>query len=102
MQIRDINTHKALPGIEVGDIGPKLGYDTKDNGFLKISNVSVPKNALLQRYITIDADGKVRKVGNPKIGYSSMMLVRQYMVLMNPKAAAMPITIALRYSHFRK
>jgi len=29
--IRDLNTHQPLPGIEVGDIGPKLGFNTVDN-----------------------------------------------------------------------
>jgi acyl-CoA oxidase len=29
-----METHEALPGIKVGDIGPKLGYHTTDNGFL--------------------------------------------------------------------
>lgn len=24
--------HKPLPGIEVGDIGPKLGFNSVDNG----------------------------------------------------------------------
>ena len=30
--IRDLETHTPLPGIVVGDIGPKYGYNTKDNG----------------------------------------------------------------------
>ena len=34
--IRCMETHRALPGITVGDIGPKLGYSTKDNGFLRL------------------------------------------------------------------
>ena len=32
--IRDLETHKPLPGITVGDIGPKFGYSGVDNGFL--------------------------------------------------------------------
>ena len=32
--IRDLETHNPLPGIKVGDIGPKLGYHTTDNGYL--------------------------------------------------------------------
>lgn len=32
--IRDMETHRPLPGITVGDIGPKLGYHKKDNGYL--------------------------------------------------------------------
>ena len=37
--IRDMETHKAFPGVDVGDIGPKLGYSTKDNGYLAFNNV---------------------------------------------------------------
>jgi acyl-CoA oxidase len=32
--IRDPETHRPLPGVTVGDIGPKMGYGSKDNGFL--------------------------------------------------------------------
>ena len=37
LQIRDMATHQPLPGIEVGDIGPKYGYNTKDNGFIRFN-----------------------------------------------------------------
>jgi len=32
--IRDLETHKPLKGIQVGDIGTKFGYQTTDNGWL--------------------------------------------------------------------
>ena len=35
--VRDINTHQVLPGVEVGDIGSKLGYNSVDNGYLKFT-----------------------------------------------------------------
>ena len=41
--IRDANTHEHLPGIEVGDMGPKIGYNSKDNGFLSLKNVRIPR-----------------------------------------------------------
>jgi acyl-CoA oxidase len=28
-----METHRPLPGIEVGDIGPKFGFAAKDNGY---------------------------------------------------------------------
>ncbi len=33
--IRDMETHEVLSGVEVGDIGPKYGFGTKDNGYLR-------------------------------------------------------------------
>ena len=43
VNIRDIKTHKAIPGVQVGDIGPKYGMSTKDNGFLRFNNVRIPR-----------------------------------------------------------
>lgn len=50
--IRD-NNHKPLPGINCGDIGPKVGYITKDNGYLSFDNIRVPRNNLLNKLIDI-------------------------------------------------
>lgn len=50
--IRDSN-HNPLPGINCGDIGPKVGYITKDNGYLTFDNVRVPRNNLLNKLIDI-------------------------------------------------
>ena len=33
-----MESHKLLPGVITGDIGPKFGYDTKDNGFMRFTN----------------------------------------------------------------
>lgn len=33
--IRDTNTMEPLPGVEIGDVGPKMGMMSKDNGFMK-------------------------------------------------------------------
>lgn len=51
-RIRD-NDHKPMPGIECGDIGPKVGYITKDNGYLIFNNVRVPRTNLLSKLVDI-------------------------------------------------
>ena len=33
VQLRSMQTHEQLPGVEVGDIGPKLGQTNNDNGY---------------------------------------------------------------------
>lgn len=40
VKIRD-DDHRPIPGVELGDIGPKLGYSSKDNGFLAFNNYRV-------------------------------------------------------------
>ena len=41
--IRDLETHKPLPGVTIGDIGPKFGYNGVDNGFLRFEYVRLRK-----------------------------------------------------------
>lgn len=101
LRIRDQN-NKPLPGIESGDIGPHYGYITKDNGFLKISNVRIPRSQMLSKIVGLNRDGSLEVKGNPKIVYATMMLVRRAICSVWPKMYAQAITIAARYSLFRK
>ena len=43
-QSRDLETHKPLPGVTIGDIGPKFGYNGVDNGFLRFEYVKLRTN----------------------------------------------------------
>ena len=101
VQIRDPITHKLEAGVEVGDIGPKLGYKTKDNGYLKFSRHRTSKNALLGRYIQIDDEGKVSRSGNPKRMYTAMMRTRSVLLVMAYSSIFKAVTIATRYSLVR-
>jgi acyl-CoA oxidase len=33
VQLRDVDTFKHVKGIKTGDLGPKIGYNSKDNGW---------------------------------------------------------------------
>jgi len=74
--IRDEVTHEPLPGVEVGDIGPKYGYNTKDNGYLRFNNFRIPKFNMLAKYMKINDDGKIIRIGNEKVAYGTMMKIR--------------------------
>lgn len=52
VQLRDEH-HKLLPGFEAGDIGPKYGFHTKDNGYLIMKNIRIPRKNMLRRYVTL-------------------------------------------------
>jgi acyl-CoA oxidase len=58
MRIRDPNTHFVLPGIIIGDCGPKNGNNAIDNGYMMVKNVRIPKNNLLGKLGDIDKNGK--------------------------------------------
>jgi len=46
--------HKPLRGIEVGDIGPKIGFNTTDNGFLRLDHVRIPRTNMLMKFANVD------------------------------------------------
>ena len=79
VQIRDMKTLKDFDGVVAGDLGPKLGFRSIDNGYLQFENFEAPLDSLLSRYIQIDQEGNVTKnedKGANKIAYGAMMTLR--------------------------
>ncbi|XP_022068760.1 peroxisomal acyl-coenzyme A oxidase 1 isoform X2 [Acanthochromis polyacanthus] len=101
VQIRDINTHKPLPGIVVGDIGPKFGFHEVDNGFLKLENVRIPRENMLMKYSKVAPDGSYVKPPSTKLTYGTMVFIRSMIVGSSAVALAKACTIAIRYSAVR-
>ena len=69
VQIRDMETHEPLPGIEVGDIGTKLGYNSIDNGYLLFDSYKVPRSAMLCRFAEITKEGEFELKSDPRLLY---------------------------------
>jgi len=44
-----------LTGVTLGDIGPKFGFDSTDNGFLRFNHVRIPRENLLMKYAQVCA-----------------------------------------------
>jgi acyl-CoA oxidase len=36
-----------MPGVKSGDLGPKIGYKEKDNGWMTFNNVRIPRDQML-------------------------------------------------------
>lgn len=64
-----METHEPLPGIEVGDIGTKLGCNGIDNGYLFFDNIKVPRSAMLSRFVEITTAGKFKRKSDPRLLY---------------------------------
>ncbi|XP_075084364.1 acyl-coenzyme A oxidase 2, peroxisomal [Nicotiana tabacum] len=56
--IRDMKTHKTLPGVEIHDCGHKVGLNGVDNGALRFRSVRIPRDNLLNRFGDVSRDGK--------------------------------------------
>lgn len=102
VQVRDPKTHKLMPGIESGDIGPKIGYNSKDNGFMRFTGFRAPRISLLSKYIQIGKDGEVSKSGNDKVKYAGMMSARTLLLMSSYFNMFRALTITTRYSLLRK
>uniref|UniRef100_A0A8C7Q6Q7 Acyl-coenzyme A oxidase n=1 Tax=Oncorhynchus mykiss TaxID=8022 RepID=A0A8C7Q6Q7_ONCMY len=99
--LRSMNTHIPLPGVVVGDIGPKFGFDEVDNGYLKLENVRIPRDHMLMKYAKVEADGTYVKPPSAKLTYGTMVFIRSMIVGEAGHALAKSCTIAIRYSSVR-
>lgn len=62
----------------VGDIGPKIGFNTMDNGFCAFDRVRIPRANMAMRHQQVDRDGRYTSSGSKegnKIAYITVMQV---------------------------
>jgi acyl-CoA oxidase len=100
--IRDPKTFKTLDGVEAGDIGPKLGFQNKDNGFAIFKNKRIPRVNMLMKYQVVSKEGVYSKRGDEKISYATMLLTRSGITEILSYSIAKSTTILVRYSLIRK
>jgi acyl-CoA oxidase len=65
-----------MPGVKTGDIGPKLGYSAKDNGWATFDHVRIPRTDMMMGLCTVDKTGKFKVTGDPRVLYIVMMHIR--------------------------
>ncbi|EEH18004.2 hypothetical protein PABG_00567 [Paracoccidioides brasiliensis Pb03] len=101
--IRDLKTHEPLEGVHVGDIGPKFGYNTMDNGFLLLNKVKIPHVNMLARFSHVDpATSKYVRPAAASLVYGTMTWVRSTIVLQSGSVLARGVAIATRYCSIRR
>ena len=103
VQVRDLKTHEPLEGVHVGDIGPKFGYNTMDNGFLLFNNVKIPHINMLARFSSVDPKtNKYMRPSSPSLVYGTLTWVRSTIVMQAGGVLARGVTIATRYCAVRR
>ncbi|KAL3161189.1 hypothetical protein ABBQ38_009556 [Trebouxia sp. C0009 RCD-2024] len=56
VRLRD-NNSQLTPGVKILDNGPKMGLNGVDNGQIWFDHVKVPRDALLDKYASVSAEG---------------------------------------------
>ncbi|XP_004932403.1 probable peroxisomal acyl-coenzyme A oxidase 1 isoform X2 [Bombyx mori] len=101
VQIRDSETHMPLTGVKVGEIGPKLGFNTANNGFLGFNNFRIPRMNMLMKNAQVLKDGTYVKAKSDKLTYGTMVFVRVLIVTDMAYELSRASTIAVRYAAVR-
>ncbi|EGG18374.1 acyl-CoA oxidase [Cavenderia fasciculata] len=102
VQIRSLDDHIPLKGVEVGDIGPKFGFNMVDNGYLRLDKFKVPRSNLLSRFFQVTRQGHYIAPPHPRLVYAGMVGVRAHLIEDSFTQMAKAITIATRYSIVRR
>lgn len=80
VQMRDVETWKVRPGVKCGNLGPKFGYNSKDNGWSSYDHVRIPRTDMLMGLCSVSKEGELSMNGDPRVLYSVMMAIRMSIV----------------------
>ncbi|KAF2095533.1 acyl-CoA oxidase [Rhizodiscina lignyota] len=103
-QLRDLNTQKLMPGVEIYELGPKAFQSMVgvDNGAMQFHNVRVPRSQMLSRNAQVKRDGTYVPPKNVKHSYGSMITVRAIMAEITGYDLLKAVAVAFHYTTFRK
>ena len=105
--LRDKDTRDLLPGVLIGDCGPKNGLNGVDNGFILFDKVRIPKDYQLNKISGVDMNGEfvtTEANDNKRFGLQLGALSggRTILAFNSIALAINAITIAVRYTLQRK
>ncbi|GAB3264022.1 acyl-CoA dehydrogenase [Alteromonas gracilis] len=98
---------EPMPGVRIGDDGPKMGLNGVDNGRLWFDGVRVPRENMLDRYASMDADGTYHSPieSRDRRFFTMLGTLVQGRVSVGGagiNAAKVALTIAIRYAEIRR
>lgn len=103
VQLRDENG-MVLPGVEVGEMGPKIDKWKINVGYARFTNVRIPRFNMFSKFFKVTREGEFISPP-PKLGKFkniSMMEVRMMIVAGSAISLGKAVTIATRYSCVRR
>jgi acyl-CoA oxidase len=100
--IRNPVSGEPMPGVTVGDIGPKFGRNGNDNGYISFDKVRIPRDNMLSKWAQVDREGNFRAPMSPAVAYFSTILERVGSVAGACSFVTYGLTIATRFGAVRR
>lgn len=94
----------CMPGVEIGEMGPKINATITNIGYARFTHVRIPRSNMFARAQQVTREGEYIKAP-PKLSkfkYISMMEIRRDFVNWSADRLGKAATIAIRYSCVRK
>ena len=86
-----------------GDLGPTIGYNSKDNGWCIFDKVRIPRTDMLMGLCEVTKEGELSLKGDVRVLYSVMMGIRMLIVQsMGIFFSVLPTRMAIRYCCVRR
>lgn len=107
VQVRSLQDYSPVEGVELGDIGMKIGYNGTCNGYARFNQLRIPRDNLLAANAEVLPDGTYHlRQHNPanlsKVLYAAMLDARCIITKCAGFALAQALTITTRYSVVRE
>ncbi|TFY70825.1 hypothetical protein EVG20_g2167 [Dentipellis fragilis] len=104
VQLRSLEDHTILPGIVIGDIGPKAmgAWGATDHGYARFDHYRIPRGNMLSKFAQVTQDGRYIRPPHAKISYGGMLYIRSTMVTSAGWVLAKAATASMRYATVRR
>ncbi|KAJ2455419.1 fatty-acyl coenzyme A oxidase [Coemansia sp. RSA 2336] len=102
VQLRDTKTFELMPGVNIGDLGKKMGRDQIDNGWIRFTHVRIPRSHMLMKHTKVLRSGEVIEPPLAQLAYGALIQGRVSMVSDSANVAKRALTIATRYASVRR
>merc|ERR1712190_172212 len=103
VQFRD-DEGNLMPGVEVGEMGPKINADNTNIGYARFTHVRIPCFNMFAKFQQVSRDGQYTAPPRAlnKFRYISMMSIRMMIVGWSYRDLSKAATIAIRSSAVRR
>ena len=102
VQLRSLDDYKPIPGIDLGDVGLKMGFNSTDMGYATFDKVRIPRTNLMMGNVQVLRDGTFIQGKDQKLVYATMLSTRDRIIHCVAYKLAQAVVIATRYSVVRE